>query len=45
MLNKIIQHFGVAASETVFIGDSPRDKIAAENADCDFLWIHEITGQ
>ena len=29
----------------VFIGDSPRDKIAAENADCDFLWIHELTSQ
>ena len=45
MLNKIIQPFGVAASEAVFIGDSPRDKAAAENAGCDFLWIHELTGQ
>jgi histidinol-phosphate phosphatase family protein len=43
MLNKIIQHFGIAASETVFIGDSPRDKAAAENAGCHFLWIHELT--
>jgi len=32
MLHNIIKHFGVAASKTVFIGDSPRDKVAAENA-------------
>lgn len=42
MLNNIMQHFSIPASSTVFIGDSPRDKVAAENANCDFIWIDEL---
>ncbi len=42
MLHRIMRHFGVDSTSTVFIGDSPKDKVAAENANCNFIWIHEL---
>jgi len=37
-----MNHFGIAPSSTVFIGDSPKDKVATENANCNFIWVHEL---
>ena len=42
MLKRIMAFYKVEASQTLFVGDSNQDKGAAENAGCDFIWVHEI---
>lgn len=45
MLKSIMSYYQVDKKATLFIGDSQQDKGAAENAGCDFLWVHEIPGE
>ncbi len=42
MLKRVMQHYQIEPSDTIFVGDSARDKGAAKNAGCSFIWVHDI---
>jgi D-glycero-D-manno-heptose 1,7-bisphosphate phosphatase len=42
MLLAIAQHYGVAPSESLFVGNEPVDELAAQNAGMPFVWAHEL---
>jgi len=42
MLRAIMEHFAVAAEETLFVGNSPSDREAAERAGVRFAWSWEF---
>lgn len=42
MLLKVMSHYNICPSQTVFVGDSKKDEIAATNAGCHFIWVHDI---
>lgn len=44
MLEKCLQHFQIAASEAVYVGDSPTDYEAADAAGMHFVGVGERTG-
>ena len=37
MLKNIMKLFHIDESKTIFVGDSEKDKVAANNAGCDFM--------
>lgn len=42
MLNRLIDLYGAASDEVLFVGDRDDDRLAAENAECDFQWADEF---
>ncbi len=42
MLETIMNLYNILPKDTLFIGNSPIDQKAAENAGCDFKWAHDF---
>ena len=42
MLNRIMDLYGASAEEVLFVGDREDDRLAAENAGCDFQWAEDF---
>jgi len=42
MLLELMEKLQVRASRTLFVGDMPSDRQAAENAGCDFMWASDF---
>jgi|WetSurMetagenome_2_1015567.scaffolds.fasta_scaffold74386_3 phosphoglycolate phosphatase len=40
MLHKILDDFNIAKHEAIFVGDGERDKMAADNANIDFIMVN-----
>jgi D-glycero-D-manno-heptose 1,7-bisphosphate phosphatase len=45
MLQNIIERYGIHPREALFVGDMENDRLAAENACCDFTWAWEFFGR
>ncbi len=44
MLEQLMEFWGVEPEQTLFVGDMESDRLAAENAGCDFKWAWESGG-
>ncbi len=44
MLHKIMAAYRVRPSEALVVGDLESDRLAAENAHCDFVWAWDLFG-
>jgi len=42
MLEQLMEFWEVEPEETLFVGDMESDRLAAENAGCDFQWAREF---
>jgi D-glycero-D-manno-heptose 1,7-bisphosphate phosphatase len=45
MLLAILDHYGLSASEALFVGNERVDQLAAERAKMPFLWAQELWGR
>jgi histidinol-phosphate phosphatase family protein len=45
MLLNVIERYGVHPGEALYVGDMENDRLAAENAGCDFMWAWEFFGR
>ncbi len=42
MLRRLMKFWGVGPDDTLFVGDMESDRLAAENAGCDFAWARDF---
>lgn len=44
MLQNIMNNYGVFPEKTLMVGDMESDRLAVENAGCDFIWAWDLFG-
>ena len=44
MLEKLIKQYRTTPDQTLMVGDMESDRLAAENAGCDFIWAWDLFG-